>query len=133
MIRDLDNNRLGQNKVLCSSSEVKLLRVNYYASCPALPAPGRQISGYPPDFGSGTTLTRIPLCHLFLVASFLSLFLCRLFLVASFLLLYLARFLARLVGRPRFYFAGSWIVGLAIGAVEFRGVDVAIGFSGWSL
>ena len=81
MIRDLDDKGLGQNKVLCSSSGVELLMVNYHAGSPALPAPGRQISGYPPASGSRTTLTRIPLCHLFLIASFLS--------------PHLARFLAR--------------------------------------
>ena len=44
--------------------------VNYHAgSSAALPAPGRQISNYPPASGSRTTLTWIPPCHLFLVAS----------------------------------------------------------------
>ena len=46
---------------------------NYHAGSPAaLPAPGRQISGYPPASGSRTTLTRIPLCRLFLIAFSLS-------------------------------------------------------------
>ena len=72
MIRDLDDKRLGQNKVLYSSSRVKLLIVNYHTGSPALPAPGKQISGYPPASGSRTTLTRIPPYHLFLVASSLS-------------------------------------------------------------
>ena len=43
--------------------------VNYHAGFPALPAPGRQISGYLPASGSRTTLTRIPPCRLFLVVS----------------------------------------------------------------
>ena len=82
--------------------------VNYYAGSPAaLPAPGRQISGYLPASGSRTTLTRISLYCLFLVASSLSpLFYC-LFLVASSLSLHLARFLARFAGRLCFRFAKS--------------------------
>ena len=44
--------------------------VNYHAGFPVLSAPGRQISGYLPAFGSRTTLTRIPFCCLFLVTSF---------------------------------------------------------------
>ena len=67
--------------------------VNYHAGSPTLPAPGRQISGYPPASGSRTTLTRIPPC--------------RLFFVASSLLPHLARFLARSVDRPHFRFAES--------------------------
>ena len=44
--------------------------VNYHASSStALPALGRQISGYPPASGSKTILTWIPLCCLFPVAS----------------------------------------------------------------
>ena len=108
--------------------------VNYYAGSPAmLPAPGRQISGYPPASGSRTTLTRILLCHLFLVASSLLPLPCCLFLVSPSLSPYLVRFLARPVGRPHFRFAGSWIVGLAMGGAKSRGADVAVGFSGWSL
>ena len=42
-------------------------------------------------------------------------------LVASSLSPHLARFLARPVGRPRFRFVGSWIVGLAMGGAESRG------------
>ena len=61
--------------------------VNYHAGSPAaLPAPRRQISGYPPASGSRTTLTRIPPYRLFLVASSLSTLPCCLFLVASSLL-----------------------------------------------
>ena len=52
--------------------------VNYHAGSPALPAPGRQISGYPPASGSKTTLTRIPPCYLFLIASSLLPLPCRL-------------------------------------------------------
>ena len=59
--------------------------VNYHAGSPAaLSTPERQISGYPPASGSKTTLTWIPPCRLFLVASFLSPLPCCLFLVASF-------------------------------------------------
>ena len=47
----------------------------------------------------------------------------------SSLLPYLARSLARPVNRPRFRFAKSWIVGLAMGRAESRGADVAVGFS----
>ena len=76
-----------------------------------LPAPRKQISDLLPASGSKTTLTQIPPCRLFLVASSLS--------------PYLARFLAHPVGRPCFYFVGSWIVGLAMSKAEFRvaGVD----------
>ena len=53
--------------------------VNYHAGSPAaLPALGRQISCYPPDSGSRTTLTRTPPCRFFLVASSLSPHLARL-------------------------------------------------------
>ena len=108
--------------------------VNYHAGFPAaLSAPGRQISGYPPVSGSRTTLTQIPSCHFFLVASSLLLLPCRLFLVVSSLSPHLARFLAHPVGRPCFCFAGSGIVGLAMGGAESRGADIAVGFSGWSL
>ena len=117
--RNLDDKELGQSKVLCSSSGVELPMVNYCAGFPALPAPGKQISGYPPASGSSrTTLTRTPPCRLF-------------FVVSS----YLARFLARPLGCPCFCFRGwvGLIVGLAMGGMESRGADVAVGFSGWSL
>ena len=59
--------------------------VNQHASSPtALPAPGRQISGYPLASASRYTLTRILPRRLFLVASSLSPLHCRLFLVVSF-------------------------------------------------
>ena len=71
--RDLDDKGLGQSKVLCSFSGVKLPMVNYHAGFLALPAPERQISNYPPAFGSRrTTLTWTPPCRLFLVAFSLS-------------------------------------------------------------
>ena len=61
--------------------------VNYHAgSLAVLSAPERQISGYPPASASRTTLTRISLCRLFLVASSLLPLFCRLFFVASSLL-----------------------------------------------
>ena len=49
-------------------SEVKLPMVNYYAGFPTLLVPRRQISGYLPASSSRTTLTRIFLYCLFLVA-----------------------------------------------------------------
>ena len=92
----------------------------HHAGSPALPAPGRQIFGYPPASGSKTALTRISLYCLFLVASF----------GAS---SYLAHFLVRSVGRPCFCFMRSWTVDLAMGGAELKGTDDAVGFSGWSL
>ena len=70
------------------------------------PAPETQISGYLPDSGSKTAPTWIfPM------------------------LFHLARFLACLVSYFSFCFAGSWIIGLAIGGAESRSADVTIGFS----
>ena len=75
--------------------------VNYHAGSPAAsPAPGRQISGYPPASGSRTTLTRTPPCHLFLVDSSLS--------------PHLSRFIARPVGRFHLRLRDS--VDLAVGS-----------------
>ena len=89
--------------------------VNYYADSPALLPPlGRQISGYPSASGSRTTLTRIPPCRPFLLASSLS----------SHLAPHLAHFLARFAGLPRFRFGGlvGLTVGLAIGgATSIKG------------
>ena len=80
--------------------------VNYYAGSPALPVPGKQISDYLPASGSRKrTDSDFSLSP------------------------HLARFLARPVGRPRFRFMGSWIVGLAMGGAESRVADVAVGFS----
>ena len=77
--------------------------VNYHAgSLVALPAPGRQIFGYPPAYGSRTTLTWSPPCRLYL-----SPLPCRPFLVASSLSPHLARFIAFPVGCPCFYLRGS--------------------------
>ena len=70
MRKDLDDEGLGQNKVLYSSLGVKLPMINYYACSLTLFALGRQISGYPPASGSRTALTRIPPSCLFLVPSF---------------------------------------------------------------
>ena len=64
MIRDLV--RIRYCVVL---SGVKLPMVNYHVGFPTLPAPGRQISGYPPTSGSRTALTQIPPYRLFFVAS----------------------------------------------------------------
>ena len=44
--KDLDDKGLGQNKLLCSSSEVEL------PLCRLPDTPGRQISGYPTASGS---------------------------------------------------------------------------------
>ena len=90
-------------------------RTANYTGSSALSAPGRQISSYPPASGSRTALTRIPLCRLFLVASF-----------------YLARFLARLVGRSCFRFR-DWVgltVGLAIGGAVLMAREVAVALLG---
>ena len=73
--------------------------VNYHASFPALLASRRQISGYLPTFGSRTTLTQIPPCHLFFVTFSLS--------------PHVARFIVHPVGPPHFRLKGS--VGLAVG------------------
>ena len=72
--RDLDDKGLGQNKVLYSSSGVKLPMVNYHTGSPAFLVTGRQIFGYPPASGSRTALTRILPCRLFLDASLGALF-----------------------------------------------------------
>ena len=67
--RDLDDEGLGQNKVLCSFSRVELPMVNYHAGFLTLPAPRKQISGYPPASGSRTVLTQISPCRLFFITS----------------------------------------------------------------
>ena len=69
LIKDLVDEGLGQNKVLYSSSGVELPIINYHTGSSTLPVPGRQICGYSPTSGSRTTLTRIPPCCFFLVAS----------------------------------------------------------------
>ena len=51
LMKDLDDKRLDQNKVLYSSSEVELPMVNYHVGSAALPVPGKQISGYSPASG----------------------------------------------------------------------------------
>ena len=93
--------------------------VNYHAGFPALPAPRRQISGYPPAFGSIITLTRIPPCRLFFVVSSLSPLPCRFFLVASSLSSHLAHFVARPINYSCLRFAGSWIVGFVAKATKW--------------
>ena len=129
MIRDLDDEGLEQNKVLCSSSRVKLLIVKL-----PLQAPWRSLRQGDRSLASCRLLALEPhWLGFLLIASSLSLFPYRLFLVASSLSPHLARFLARLINRPRFRFAGSWIVGLAMGKTESRGADVTVGFSGKSL
>ena len=129
MIRDLNDKGLGQNKVLYSSSGVEL---PWSTTMQAT----RQRSSRHRDRSPATRRLLALEPHLlgfFFVASLLLPLPCCLFLVASSLSPHLAHFLARPVGRPRFCFAGSWIVGLAMGGAESRGADVAVGFSGWSL
>ena len=113
--RDLDDKRLGQNKVLCNSSGVKLLMVNYYAGSPAF----RKRDRSPPT------------CRLLTLESHWL----RFCLVTSFLLPHLERFWVRPVGHPCFCFRGSvgLTVDLAIGGTKSRGTDVILSFSRWSL
>ena len=70
LMRDLDDKRHSQNKVLCSFSRVELPMVNYHTGFLALPALERRISSYPPASDPRTVLTRISPYRLFLVASF---------------------------------------------------------------
>ena len=95
------------------------------AGSPTLPAPGRLISGHLPASGplenqtdSDSSLSPLP---------------CR--LAWRVFKRILMRFLARLVGRPRFRLGGSvdLAVGLAIGGVVSMAGEVAVGLSGWSL
>ena len=65
-------------------------------------APGRQISSLLPTSGSRTTLTWIPLCRFFLVASSLSSLLCCLFFVAS-----LGAFFSAFYWSPSFLLCGE--------------------------
>ena len=67
--RNLDDKGLGQNKMLCSFSRVKLPPYKL----PRAP-PERQISGYLPAYGSRTTLTWIPAYYLSFIVSFGMLF-----------------------------------------------------------
>ena len=86
-----------------------------------LPVLRRQISDYLPASDPRTTLTRIPLY--------------RLFLVASSLLPHLAHFLAGPEDCLCFCLRGSvgLVVGLAIGDAVSMAGEVAVGLSGWSL
>ena len=72
--KDLVDERLDQNKVLCSSSEVELLIVNHNTGSLALHAPKRRISGYLPAYDFRIALTRISSCCFFFVASLGTLF-----------------------------------------------------------
>ena len=68
--KDLDDKGLGQNKVLYSSFRSRTAsKQTATTGFPTLSAPGRQISGYSPAFGSKTILTWTLLCCLFFVAS----------------------------------------------------------------
>ena len=72
MIKNLDDKGLGQNKVLCSSSRVELL---WSTTMQALWRSLHQGDRSPTTrrlLALRTSLTWIPLCHLFLVASSLS-------------------------------------------------------------
>ena len=102
---------LGQNKVLCSSSTESNCQWSTTI----------QASRRSPRQGDRSPAT----CRLLALENCTD--------SDSSLLPHLARFLARPVGRARFRFVGSWIVGLAIGGAKSRGADVAVGFSGWSL
>ena len=129
MIRELDDKRLGQNKVLCNFLGVKLPMLK-------LPLQACQRSLRHGDrFPASCRLLALELHWLgFLLVAFslLPLF-CHLFLVASSLSSHLVCFLACPVNRPRFCFAGSWIIGLAMGGAKSRGANVAFGFSESSL
>ena len=46
---------------------------------------------------------------------------------------FLTHFVVLFADHPCFSFAGSLIIGLAIGSAVSRGSDVAVNFSGWSL
>ena len=114
--KNLDDEELGQNKVLYSSSEVKLPIVKLL-----LQAPRHSLHQ-----GDRSPTTRRLLA---LEPHWLGFY-----FVTSFLSLYLAcHFLACLVGHPRFCSAKSWVVGLAMGRMESRDADVTVDFSGWSL
>ena len=115
LIRNLDNKRFSQNKVLYCSSGVKLPIVK----------PPMQVSWCSLHQGDRSPATYQLLALEPQWLGFL--------LVVSSLSPHLARFLAYPVGCPHICFAESWIVGLAIGGVESRGADVAVSFSGWSL
>ena len=103
MIRDLDDEGLGQNKVLCSSSRDKLpWSTTIYAP--------RQRS--PRQENRSLASCRLPTLEphwfgFFLVASSLSPLLCYLFLVASSLSPHLACSLTRSISCPCFCFARS--------------------------
>ena len=120
MIRDLDDEGLGQNKVLCSSSGVELLWST------TMQAPQQRS----PHQGDRSPATRRFLAlephwlRFFLIASFLLPFPCRLFLVASSLSPHLARFVTHpFAGCPRFCLGGSMglIISLAIGDRDHHG------------
>ena len=93
-MRNLDDKGLGQNKVLYNSSGIELPMVKLPLQAPRhfLHQGDRSLATCR-LLALGTALTRIPPCHLFLVAFSLS--------------LHLARFLAHLVGRLQFRFRGS--------------------------
>ena len=117
MIRDLDDKGLGQNKVLCSSSGVKLPIVKLPLQAPLCSLRQRDRS---------PTSCRLLALELhwrgfLLVVSSLLPFSCCLFFVASSLSPHLAHLLAYPVDRPSFCFAGSWIVSLAMSGVESKG------------
>ena len=85
---------LGQNKVLYNSQRGQTVTARF----PAFFALEKQISGLLPAFDSTENQT----------------------VLDSSLSSHLARFIACLIGRSCFRFAGSWIDGLAIGGAESR-------------
>ena len=110
--RDLVEERLGQNKILfdfqqSQTANSQIATIDF----PILSTPERQISGFLPAFGSIQNQTDLD----------------------SSLSPHLVCFVACLFGRPYFRFAGSWIVGLAMGRKESRGANVTMGFSEQSL
>ena len=142
-MRDWDDEGHGQNKVLCSSSKVKLSIVKLLLQAPQRslcqedrsPASCRLLARKPHRLRfllAASSLSPLPCCLFFVASSLSSLFYC-LFLIISSLSPHLARFLARLVGRLCFCLAGNLTVDLAIGGVVSMAGEVAVGLSRWSL
>ena len=114
-IKNLDDKGLGQNKVLYSSSGVKLPMVNYHANSRRS---AKETDLYLP---AGFWLLEPHWLGFLLVAFSLS--------------PHLAYFLTHPVGRPYFRLRGlgSLIVGLTIGGAVSMTGKVAVGLSKWSL
>ena len=109
--RDLFKERLGRNKVLCSSS----MELNCQLST-TMQAPRRSLR----------QRDRSPaICWLLALENRID--------SDSSLLPHLICFLARLVDHSCFCFAESLIFGLVMDGTEFKSADIAVGFSEWSL